>query len=176
MNYVDSMMGSATNLNYIYDLLADTNINAKPFKKVKELTTGAVTYFGCSNQVLQGFTYAATSVGGTTVTNIMQTVLKSNEPVGATWTDHLQANGLNIQYRYKIIEKNTTRQVFDSTYTNVIYVRDTTVAEVPLMGEMAFAVRHMYYAKGIGMIESRMEDLFMGGDMMVRKLKSYDIR
>lgn len=176
MNYIDSAMGTATELNYVYDLLADTSINATPFKKVKELTTGATTYFSCVNQVLKGFTYAATSVGGTTVTNITQTPLKSNEAVGATWTDVLSANGLDIQYRYTIVQKNITRQVFDSTYTNVIYVRDTTVAEVPILGEMAFAVRHAYYAKGIGMVEIRMEDLLMGGESLVRKLKSYDIR
>jgi hypothetical protein len=174
--YVDSMMGTATESINIYDLVADTSINALPFKKVKELNTGAVTYFSCNNQVLKGYVYAATSVGGNTVTNIMQTPLKSNEPVGAAWTDVLSANGLDIQYRYKIIEKNITRQVFDSTYNNVIYVRDTTVAEVPVLGEMAFAVRHSYYAKGIGMVEVRMEDLLMGGESLVRKLKSYKIR
>jgi hypothetical protein len=176
MKYVDSSMGTATELYYVYDLLSDTTINGLSFKKTKELNSGAITYFSCVNQVLKGFTYTATSVGGTTVTNIMQTPLKSNEAVGASWTDVLNANGLSIEYRYKIIQKNISRQVFDSTYSNVIYVRDTTVATVPLIGEMAFGVRHMYYAKGIGMIEARMEDLILGGESLVRKLKTYRIR
>ncbi|RYY65917.1 MAG: hypothetical protein EOO13_16510 [Chitinophagaceae bacterium] len=176
LNYIDSMSGTATQMNILYDILGDSTVNGAPFKKIKDVTSGQVAYFNCDNNVVRAYIASGTTAGGATVTGIMQTPLKANEPVGATWKDVIINNGQTIEYRYKIIQKNITRQVMDSTYSNVIYTRDTTVLIVPMLGELPSAVRHTWFAKGIGQVEVRMEDLMSGMTIMVRKLKTYQIR
>lgn len=174
--YMDTVFGNASVLTYVYDVLGDTTIGGVANKKVKELSSGQVAYFSCSNNIVRAFFYAGTTVGGSSITNITQTAVKANEPVGATWKDIINNNGQMIEYRYTIIAKNTSRQVLDSTYSNVIYVRDTTVSIVPGIGEIPAAIRHAYYAKGIGLVEVNIEDIATGSPGSQRKLKSYKIR
>lgn len=135
-----------------------------------------MNYFSCSNNVLKIYAPSATSTGGTQLSNIIQTPLKSNEPAGTRWKDVIQVTGGSIEYRYTIIEKGITYPVLDSNYTNVIFVRDTAVSIVPLMGEIPFAVRESYYAKGIGMVKVILKDLIIGQTQMVSQLKSYHFR
>ncbi|MFZ1528207.1 MAG: hypothetical protein WAT19_05630 [Ferruginibacter sp.] len=180
LNYVDSMAGTGTNRSFVYDVTADTVINGAVFKKIKEVGSGQSTYMNCDGNVISNFIATGTSMGGAVITNYMQIALKANEAVGATWQDQFVVNGLTTVSRYQIIEKNITRQVFDSTYTNVIYVRDTMVTVVPLLGETILAVRKNYIARGVGLIESVSEqiDPFTGNGIpfFIRKLKSYRIR
>lgn len=174
--YMDTVFGNASVLTYIYDVLGDTTIAGVANKKVKELNSGQTAYFSCSNNIVRAFFYSGTTVGGNNISNITQTPVKANEPVGATWTDVINNNGQTIEYRYTIIAKNTTRQVLDSTYSNVIYVRDTTVLIAPGIGEIPSAIRHSYFAKGIGQVEVNIEDITTGSPGSQRKLKSYKIR
>ncbi|MBC7933899.1 MAG: hypothetical protein H7Y86_00875 [Rhizobacter sp.] len=176
MNYIDTMSGVATPMNFLYDVLTDTTVAGATYKKIKETNSGQVAYLSCDNNVVRTYINSGVTVGGNTVTGITQTPVKANEPVGATWKDFIVNNGQTIEYRYSIIQKNITRQVYDSLYTNVIYVRDTTVLIVPVIGEIVSAVRHSYFSKGIGQVEVRIEDLFTGTPGFVRKLKTYKIR
>ena len=176
LNYIDSMGGTATPFNILYDVQGDSTVAGVSRKKIKDMNSGQIAYFNCTNNVVSAYISMGITTGGNTITGITQTPLKANEPVGATWKDILINAGQTIEYRYSIIEKNITRQVMDSTYSNVIYVRDTTVLLVPVLGEMPSAVRHSWFAKGIGQVEVRMEDLFTGSTGLVRKLKSYRIR
>lgn len=172
--YIDTLMGTPTNVTTVLNILGDTSMNGMTWKKIKDAATGQRMYSNCNNSVAKLFTLSATSAGGNTVTNITQTPVKGNEPVGATWMDALLNQlGQQVEYRYTMVAKNTTRQVYDSTYSNVVYVRDTTVLKVTGLPEIASIVRHSYYAKGIGMIEQRTEDIGSGMIMMVRKLKKY---
>jgi hypothetical protein len=175
--YMDTILGNASVVTNLYDVLGDTTMSGVANKKVIELNSGQIAYFSCSNNIVRAFFYSGTSTGGSTVTNITQTPVKANEPVGATWKDVVNNNnGQLVEYRYTIIAKNTTRQVLDSSYSNVIYVRDTTVLIVPGFGEIPSAVRHSYFAKGIGQVETNIEDLVTGLPISQRKLKSYKIR
>ena len=175
--YMDTTFGNASVLTFVYDLLGDTTIGGVSNKKVKELNSGQVSYFGCSNNIVKLFTYGITGVGGTSLSNITLTGVKANEPVGATWTDAINNGaGQMVEYRYTLVAKNTTRQVLDSTYSNVIYVRDTAVLIAPGLGEIPSAIKHAYYAKGIGLVEVNIEDIQTGSPGSQRKLKSYKIR
>ncbi len=180
LNFVDSTGGTGTDRSFVYDVNADTTINGAAFKKIKEVGSGQNTYLNCDGNVISNFIASGTGIGGSVITNYMQIALKANEAVGATWSDQFVANGLTTVSRYQIIEKNITRQVFDSTYSNVIYVRDTMVVVVPILGETILAVRKNYFARGIGLIESVSEqiDPFSGNAIpfFIRKLKSYRIR
>ena len=175
-NYIDSMSGTVQTRTLLYDVKTDTVVNGITFKKILNLTDNTMNYYSCTNNVLKIYAPSSTSIGGTQASNITQTPLKSNEPVGTNWKDVLQINGATFEYRYTIIEKGITRQVLDSTYNNVINVRDTAVTIVPLMGEVPFAVRNSYYARGIGLVEVRMIDLMSGQTSLVTQLKSYHFR
>lgn len=172
--YKDSgMLSNETTSFLLYK--GDTTISSKSFNKYIDSVSRMNQYLNCDNGVLTIFTTGMTSMGGTSVSNVTMVPLKSNEPVGATWQDNLTANGMTITYNYKVIEKGITRHVLDSNYTNVIYVRDTGMAVVPIMGNMPFAVRHNYYARNVGLIESTTESILFGTPTvaLVRKLKSY---
>lgn len=175
-NYIDTVNGVAQAKSFLYDVKSDTVVNAVTFKKILELNSNIMNYFSCSNNVLKIYAPSATSTGGTQLSNIIQTPLKSNEPAGTRWKDVIQVTGGSIEYRYTIIEKGITYPVLDSNYTNVIFVRDTAVSIVPLMGEIPFAVRESYYAKGIGMVKVILKDLIIGQTQMVSQLKSYHFR
>lgn len=180
-SFIDSMaLGSPVQRNFVYDVGSDTAVNGVIFKKIIETGTNTSTYLSCVNNTLVNFIPTPTGIGGVVINNITQTPLKANEVVNAVWQDEVQATGFSVQFRYKMIEKGTTRQVLDSTYRDVIYVRDTAVLIMPLIGELPAMVQKIYYAKGIGPIETIREqiDPLFGTASLIshRKLKSYRIR
>lgn len=180
-SFIDSTgSGSSVQRDIVYDVASDTTVSGVIFKKILESGSNTSIYLSCINNTLLNFTPTPTGIGGVILNNITRTPLKANEAVNGVWQDEVLATGFSVQVRYKIIEKGSTRQVLDSTYRDVIYVRDTTVLIMPLLGELPAFVQKVYYAKGIGPIETineQIDPLFGTTSLILhRKLKSYRIR
>lgn len=171
--FQDSSAGVTRLDSTVLDFLADTTITNVPFKKIKDIPTNQNFYYSCTNNVFQVFSYQLTGTGGTTLSNLRLTLFKSNEPVGTRWKDEVNNAGTITEFRYVLAGKNLTRQVLGTTYTNVIQVIDTAVTIVPLIGEIPGAIRTIYYARAVGVIESNIIDVFTGSMILNRKLKSY---
>lgn len=177
--YVDtSFGGSATTSATTMHLVADTTIDGKIFSKTVTDGGGSnnTSYHNCTNGITTVIAYSATTVGGSTVDKSVNTFLKENEAVGATWQDqNLNGSGQTIVYDYEIISKGGNRTVLGVTYNDVIHVHQTASIEVPILGNIVTAETDYYYARNIGLIESEMYESLTGTLVLHRVLQSYNI-
>jgi len=90
-------------------------------------------------------------------------LLDSSLNVGATWTDNLGSNSsggipLTAKITAEIIAKGVSATVAGNTYTRVIKVKYTYLANIGL-GDIAVAEEERWYAKGFGLIYDKLDNL-----------------
>ena len=96
-------------------------------------------------------------------TRVKSVLIKSNLPVGGTWTETATVSGLNISINYSIIAKGISRTVPYGTFYDVIHVRQRISATI-IPGFPATQVSQVdyYYANAVGLIESLTNSTFPG--------------
>jgi len=173
--YVDSSIaGPPTTTTTTINIVADTVIDGKTFQKFSE--NGVSGYYNCTNAVATVMVFQAPAGSGGAPLKITTTLVKANEPVGATWTDNnVNAQGQGFIYNSSIISKGGSRVVLGTTYNDVIHVRFTTEMQVPLLGTVVVSTTNSYFANNVGLIETNTKDEMLGMVMMNRVLQSHNI-
>lgn len=108
--------------------------------------------------------------------------LKENTATGTTWQSATYsgpfgtgAANADLRYDFKIENANTSIVVNGKSYTNVIYVSVTVQLKIaPSPVFTAFEKNDFYYAKGIGLIKVKYNDLLGGmviGEVDIRNYK-----
>jgi hypothetical protein len=108
--------------------------------------------------------------------------LKENTATGTTWQSATYSGPIgsgsanaDLKYDFKIENANTSIVVNGKSYTNVIYVSVTVQLKIaPSPVFTAFEKNDFYYAKGIGLIKVKYNDLLGGmvlGEVDIRNYK-----
>jgi hypothetical protein len=144
---VGTVFNSTNNLLYIKDTIMEN----KTFQKV-DGASEPNTFFNCTAGVTTAITI---NPGGAPITRT--TVLKANEPVGATWSENVYVAGQNLNYNNTIISKGLPRTVAGITYADVIKVK--VLVSINILGTNTLAASaDYYYARGVGLIEGYVYD------------------
>ncbi len=142
--------GSASSYTLTY--ISDTTIGGKLYKKMKG-DAQQITYINCSTG--NSTQLYVNPQSNTQISVYKITQLKANEPVGTTWKDiNTLGNNLSEYSYYKIEAKGTTKTVFGKVYNDVIKVRLDVKSEITGVAQEQSTYTEMYYAKGVGLIES----------------------
>lgn len=175
--YKDSSAGAApTTTTDTLRFLKDTLINALTFRKVRQGNSAQVPFFiNCTNGVVKNITYNGVSVGGTTLQKVEIIVLKYNEALNAQWTDTLNIQGQQALYKSTLKEKNISYTVAGRVYPDVMHVSTVLGQNVPIIGFTALATTEYYFAKGVGLIESKTINNLSGDLVLKRSLQSFFI-
>jgi hypothetical protein len=146
-NSVGAVFNTVNNLLYV----KDTIMEGKTFQKIDGVSSPN-TFFNCTAGVTTGITI---NPGGVPITRT--TVLKANEPVGATWSDNVYVSGQNLVYDYEIVSKGLPKTTAGITYADVIHVE--VLVSINISGTTTPAASaDYYYAKGVGLIEAFVYD------------------
>lgn len=173
--FVDSSIAGAPTTNTTtINIVADTIIDGRTYQKFTE--NGVSGYYNCTNGVASVMVFQAPPTSGGAPVRITTTLVKANEPVGATWVDNnINTLGQGFIYNSTIISKGGSRVVLGTTYNDVIHVRFTSEMQVPVLGTIVMSTTNSYFANNIGLIETNTKDETMGMMMMNRVLQSYHI-
>ncbi len=157
--------------NYTLQYLGDTTIENKIYQKIKSYGS-VVVFYNNTDAVLSQIVLNENIQTNGTVPYYKYTLVKSNEPVGATWRDVLSLPANQTETNdYTIVAKGITRTVFGITYNDVIHVRQDV--RYSLYGNSIYNHSDKYMAKGIGLIENITYDDSNGGNVFShRKLIS----
>ncbi len=157
--------------NYTLQYLGDTTIENKIYQKIKSYGT-VVVFYNSTDAVLSQIVLNENVQTNGAIPYYKFTLVKSNEPVGATWRDVLSLPANQTETNdYTIIAKGITRTVFGTTYNDVIHIRQDV--RYSLYGNTIYTHMDKYMAKGIGLIESITYDDLNGGNVFShRKLVS----
>ena len=108
--------------------------------------------------------------------------LKENAATGTTWQSGPYSGtvggttSVDLRYDFKIENANTSLTVNGKNYTNVIYVSVTVQLKVaPSPAYTAVEKNEFYYAKGIGLIKIKYNDLLVGGVLGEIGIKNYKV-
>ena len=159
-NYTVTNNITATNLNYtITSTNRDSSINSKAYHVFTNSTGVANEYYNLTGNDYYTFRSLPTTLGGKAIENIY---LKDNVAVNASWNQSYSINVSSIPITVNIIntitEKGISRTVNGIAYTDVIHVTTTlqvTALGVPLPAGAVITDIQSYYAKKVGMIESK---------------------
>lgn len=166
--YIDTAAGSVTQRNYTLQFVKDTTIDSQVYQKFLGEGGNTPTYYNCTSGVSTSIIYNGASQGGTVLPYVKLTLLKANEPVGATWTSNFTdpTSGLVIINTFNIVAKDITRNVNGVNYNNVIHLHMVQSAVVPGLGNQILTQNDYYIAKGIGNIESISFESFGGTQIL----------
>ncbi len=151
----------------------DSTISGVSFRQYYSSSNPQRIFSACVNGNVRTIAYNGTTQGGGSIQAIDITILKYNEAVGAQWTDVLTFNGSTAEYRNTLVAKNISRQVGNTTYTDVMHVRTVVGSILPGVGFFAAATSDYYFAKNVGYIESITINEFTGEVQLKRSLQSY---
>lgn len=168
--YIDTMPGSVQTVTQTLDFIGDTLVDGKLFNKIATRPTDPISYHYCAAGVTTIF---GIPQPGNRVTT---TILKSNEPVGTTWTDVVMNGGQSFNYTWTIISKTLQKTVLSVPYNDVIQVHLTVSAD--LAGTtLIMAESDYFYAPNIGLIDNITYNTTSGTPVMQlhRVLQSYNI-
>lgn len=145
--YSDTMPTGVNNLIYSYSNGTDTVVyNNKTYTSTTRQPGDAV-FHNCDGNV----TSVLIPVNASTYYSA--TLLKSNEPVNATWTDTYPADlsGNQMTVNYVILQKSFVWTVAGTQYVDVIKVQATRTLTTP--AGTTETIVTSYYARGVGLID-----------------------
>jgi hypothetical protein len=107
--------------------------------------------------------------------------LRENAATGTIWqsaeySGTLGGSPANLQYDFKIENANTSITANGKNYTNVIHVSVTAKVKIAPLPYTAFEKNDFYYAKGIGLVKVKYNDILGGtvlGDVNIRNYKVF---
>ena len=168
-NYIDTTDGVAGPAAETIEILGDTMIGMGGSIMHYDVTltnAGDTVYHNCDS-VNQISTLILNINQGGAFTQVKSVLIKSNLPVGGTWTDNTTISGAPVTINYSIIAKQISRTVLGTTYNNVIKIHQTIVASISLFPPLpaqniTVTEADFYYQSGIGLIESLTISTFPG--------------
>ena len=163
------MSTSTDTLKYV----KDSTIGGVVFRQIYTSSNPQKLFVACANGNVRTVAYNGTTQGGSTIQALDITILKYNEAVGAQWTDVLTFNGSTAEYRNTLVAKNISRQVGNTTFTDVMHVRTIVGLVLPGAGFFPTQTTDYYFAKNVGYIESITINEFTGDVQLKRSLQSY---
>ncbi len=164
-NYIDTTDGVPGPVAETITILGDTMIGSGGSIMHYDVTltnAGDTVYHNCDS-INQISTLILNINQGGVSTRVKSVLIKSNLPVGGTWTETATVSGLNISINYSIIAKGISRTVPYGTFYDVIHVRQRISATI-IPGFPATQVSQVdyYYANAVGLIESLTNSTFPG--------------
>ncbi len=175
-NYVDSTSGIANAVTENIVIIKDTTFDGKVFQQVN--SGGLTSFYNCTAGETRVVIFnLMTSVG--LVPKISITPIKSNQAVGAVWSDTL-SNGLGqrVEYDYTMAAKGLTKTLLGVTYNDVMQINLVVTLSEPGFPTVVAATSEYYYANNIGIIEAiTYSDAIFGPPTVIyhRVLKTYSI-
>jgi hypothetical protein len=133
--------------------IADTSIAGDPYTSVA--SESGYSYYSCADGTTIELVYNVVPdfQGGTSLIASKHIALESNAALGAAWISNVaNSYGQNFSYVFRVAEKGISRNVFDSTYTNVIHI-NTAINVTVGSNTTTVGSEDFYYARGIGLIE-----------------------
>jgi hypothetical protein len=145
--YSDTSNGGVNNIIYAYANGTDTVFNNNKAYLSTNRQPGDVVYHNCDGNV----TSVLVPVNASTF--YTANLLKSDEPVNATWTDTYPADlsGNQLTIAYKIMQKSFVWTVAGAQYIDVIKVQATRTLNTPIGTTVTIVTS--YYARGVGLID-----------------------
>lgn len=145
--YSDTTPSAINNIIYSYSTGTDTIINNNKVYTSTTRQPGDVVFHNCDGNV----TSVLIPVNASTY--YTGTLLKSNEPVNATWTDTYPADlsGNQMTVNYVILQKSFVWTVAGTQYVDVIKVKATRTLSSPAGTTVTIVTS--YYARGVGLID-----------------------
>jgi hypothetical protein len=158
--YMDSVESSTQwhprNVNFL--TAKDTLLDGIGFTSVH--SQAGYSYYSCSNGTTIQVVYneVPTITGDNALVAFKHIVLEANAALGAAWISNVaNSYGQNYSYVYRMAEKGISRQVLDSTYSEVIHVH--TAINITSGGNTySVGSEDFYYARNIGLIEKDSSD------------------
>lgn len=147
--------------------IKDTVVNNITFKKFQiSFTNGIqISYFYCNGGIVKELSF-----------NTILTTLNSNLPINGQWIDTVvQSSGIIDIYKSTIMGKNISRTVNSNNFSDVIHVLLEGSRFYPGMGNTTLDNIDSYYANGIGLIERKYSNPFLGTVSELIKIKDYNI-
>lgn len=145
--YSDTSNSGVNTIIYDYSNGTDTIFLNNKYYTSTTRQPGDVVYHNCDGNV----TSVLIPVNATTY--YTANLLKSDEPVDATWTDTYPADlsGNQLTIAYQIMQKSFVWTVTGTQYIDVIKVQATRTLNTPAGTTVTIVTS--YYARGIGLIE-----------------------
>ena len=155
-SHIDSLHPTPVNSNYtITSTAKDTSINARTYH-IYTNSAGGYQYFNLSGNNYYQFDSLPAGLGNAAFEELY---LKDNAAVGATWsqTQTVMVTGspapVPVLLSFSIAEKNISRIVNATNYTNVIHVSATISSSFIPAASLTSSINN-YYAPNFGLIES----------------------
>lgn len=164
--YTDSTTQGSNSTNAVYRANGDTTVDGKTFSRTNINNEGSVAY----QNTTDGVTTLLSFNGDQPVFN---TVLKANEPVGATWTDESAEGNTTTIYAWRMVAKDLSKTIGTTTYKNVIQVHLDGSSSESGKGKVIFADADYFYAPNTGLIETISYNTVTGKQEVHRVLQRY---
>ena len=155
--YSDTSAGTVPIMQqYTLQYLKDTIITGRRYQKIKAAGE-QVCYYNCSSGMSTSITLNSSGP------MIKTTNLKANQPVGHTWSEQItDVFGQANIHNYTIMAKGISRTVAGKLYSDVIYIHDRTSLSMAGLGLVPVSRTDSYFAKGVGLIETKRLDEVSG--------------
>lgn len=157
--------------NFTITNLGDTVIEAKTYQKIKG-ENNQIAFYNITNGELTQIVIK--TIDQNTPSNYKTILIKSDAPAGSTWTDvNILSSTVRESINNKIIAKGISRTVANKLYNDVIYISQTITSSTYNNGNSPYMHVDLYYAKGVGLIESiSYSDQYNGSILNHHKLLS----
>jgi hypothetical protein len=154
----------------------EKKINGKNYQTVKSVTDESTDTLYYAQQQHDYYLYTNTGTSDADKISMEILFLKDDASVGTSWLEPAgKANGFNLKCYGKIIEKNATITVGDSTYKHVIH----SYVEIrkPLLFTYVVVNRQDFYsAKNIGIVKNVSDILLPDKSTTTTKISGYIIK
>jgi hypothetical protein len=156
-------------VSYTLEFIADSIINNIEYRKMKA-ENDEIGFYDCADGVTTKLTYF-TNVAFPQFSSTKTTILKANEPIGGMWKDTVDLTNTQKEiYEYNILEKGTTRAVGGVLYEDIIRVRKNIFLLDNGITTNTNRYFEHYYAKGIGLIETKSINMNGNGSITFHRI------
>ncbi len=133
----------------------DTIIKGLPFRKVFLTGRKQISYINCTGGDTRQVVTDTIKIATFSAANVDLILLKSNLPVGGTWSDTVNlTSGQTAIFKNKIVAKSIARTINLITYPDVIQTQTDISIALPIIGLTTVAISKTYFAKNVGIIET----------------------
>ena len=135
----------------VTSLGTDSTINGKKYYKFDH-SKGGRQYVNKEDGIYTAYAHVPQ------IAQSVNMIILKDATAGTTWTNSITSNGIPMEYKYKILSKDTDKTVNGKVFNNVIAVEYEVSMKEPLTGtSFSFGKGRQYYAKGVGGIAGAFE-------------------
>lgn len=150
-------------------------INGKNYQTLKSIRNGSIDTLYYAQQQHDYYIYTNTGMADADKVSMEILFLKDDVPVGTSWLEPAgEANGITLNCYGKIIQKDATITVGDSTYQHVIHSY-VEIRKPLLFTYIVVNKQDFYTAKNIGIVKNVSDILLPEKSTTVTKAIGYKI-